>query len=116
MRAIPEREFRSERKMRSLDSAPRRCARNNRVNCELRALAYQPTAVFSRFSIFAQVSRKGTVRLNTRRSVVVSESTQKYPRRSNWKRSPASAFASDGSSLQIGNTSSELGLRLSRKV
>src|SRR5262249_44683996 len=35
------------------------------------------------FSILAQVSRNVTVRLNTRRVLVVSRSTQKYPWRSN---------------------------------
>src|SRR5947209_3140521 len=43
---------------------------------------------FRDFSILAHVSRRVTVRLNTRASGLESRSTQKYPIRSNWKRSP----------------------------
>src|SRR5690606_15314804 len=49
------------------------------------------------FSIFAQVSFRFTVRLRTGFSVVESLSTQKYPRRSNWKREPTSAVVRSGS-------------------
>ena len=38
----------------------------------------------SLFSIFAQVSRKGTVRLKTSAPGLESRSAQKYPSRSNW--------------------------------
>src|SRR5271157_4247179 len=71
-----------------------------------------PLFPFSRFSIFAQVSRNGTVRLKTSAPGFESGSTQKYPSRSNWQRSPGFALASDGSSLAFVNTSSDLGLRL----
>src|SRR5271157_764007 len=71
-----------------------------------------PLFPFSRFSIFAQVSSSGTVRLKNSAPGFESGSTQKYPSRSNWQRSPGFALASDGSSLAFVNTSSDPGLRL----
>jgi len=50
-----------------------------------------------RASILAQVSLSPTVRLKTRCPGLVSGSTQKYPIRSNWKRSPTRASRSRGS-------------------
>ena len=46
------------------------------IQLNVAAIVYPPRAL-SRLSIFAQVSRNGTVRLNTSRSLVVSGSTQK---------------------------------------
>ena len=46
------------------------------IQLNVTAIVYPPLAL-SRLSIFAQVSRNGTVRLNTSRSLVVSGSTQK---------------------------------------
>src|SRR5262249_56247029 len=68
------------------------------------------------FSIFAHVSRSPTVRLNTGWPVDESrESTQKYPLRSNWKRAPGEADASDGSSRAPVSTVSEFGFSAVRK-
>ena len=64
---------------------------------------------------FAQVSLSETGRLKTGGSPGVSESTTKYPRRSNWKRDPAAAPLTEGSSFACGTTSSELGLMSARK-
>ena len=61
-----------------------------------------------------QVSFSGSVRLKIFLPSVESGSTQKYPTRSNWKRSPGLAPASEGSNLASLTISSELGLRLSR--
>ena len=44
---------------------------------------HESYAPFSRFSIFAQVSLSGTVRLNTSAPGFESRSAQKYPSRSN---------------------------------
>src|ERR1700686_4355056 len=67
------------------------------------------------FSILAQVSFRATVRLKTGFPGAESGSTQKYPSRSNWKRLPAVALASDGSSLASVRISSEFGLRFAVK-
>ena len=62
----------------------------------------------------AHESRSATVRLNTGAPGAESRSTQKYPCRRNWNRSPGCASASDGSTLAV-NVLSESGLRLSVK-
>ena len=64
----------------------------------------------SAFSIFAHVSRKVTVRLKTSAFGFESRSTQKYPCRSNWNRSPAFAVFRPGSTCADVRTSSEPGL------
>src|SRR5690606_33229041 len=64
-----------------------------------------------------QESRRVTVRLNTRspgRECLLS--AQKWPSRSNWKRSSGVALASVGSARQPVSTTSESGLILSRKL
>src|SRR6478672_973955 len=68
--------------------------------------------LFCPFSIFAQASLSVTVRLKTSAPGAESESTQKYPCRSNWKRLPAAAVAKLGSTLQTVSTSSELGFNI----
>src|SRR5262249_19626844 len=65
---------------------------------------------------FAQVSRRPTLRLNTSAPGWLSLlSTQKYPCRSNWKRAPAAALATDGSILQPVSVTSDVGLSWSRQ-
>src|SRR5262245_53428658 len=69
-----------------------------------------------RCSIFAHVSRSDTVRLKTRPLDEESGSTQKYPSRSNCRRSGTRANATLGSALHSRSDSSEFGFKASMNV
>src|SRR5262245_39622059 len=81
-----------------------------RLNHESEAMLGSATYFFKDFSIFAHVSRSVTVRLNTRAFGFESKSIQKYPCRSNWKRSSGFAFLRLGSTWHDVSTCRESGL------
>ena len=95
--------------------APQASAYTSSATRALRLVFYTIICLFQyyfllkAFSIFAQLSRKETILLNTIfLSEDMVESTQKYPCLSNWKRSPGFASLRNGSKRQDVNIFKDL--------